>query len=67
MKGLIKILSLSIILFLLHTDCRSQTRNELEKQRMQIIRDIEKTSKELEKPNPPKNKILQNSKFWKTR
>lgn len=58
MKGLIKILSLSIILFLLHTDCRSQTRNELEKQRMQIIRDIEKTSKELEKTKSSKEQNL---------
>ena len=41
-------------MFLMHTICRSQTRNELEKQRMQIIRDIEKTSKELEKTKSSK-------------
>ena len=58
MKGLIKILSLTLLMFLMHTICRSQTRNELEKQRMQIIRDIEKTSKELEKTKSSKEQNL---------
>lgn len=65
MKGLIKRFLVFITVFIAFLSINAQTRNELEKQRMQIIKEIEKTSKELEKTksskeqNQSKLKILE--------
>lgn len=58
MKGSIKILSLFVLLlFVAHTG-QGQSRKDLEKQRLKIIKDIEKTSKELEKTKQTKEKNI---------
>ncbi len=52
-----------MLMFTMHFLCDAQTRNELEKQRMQIIKDIEKTSKELAKTKSSKEQNLSKLKI----
>jgi len=58
MKGSIRILGIIAILLFIAQIGQSQSRKDLEKQRLKIIKDIEKTSKELEKTKQTKEKNI---------
>ncbi|HMU05098.1 MAG TPA: hypothetical protein PJ990_15805, partial [Saprospiraceae bacterium] len=58
MRRSTRILGLIVILLCIGQIGQGQSRKDLEKQRLKIIKDIEKTSKELEKTKQTKEKNL---------
>jgi len=66
MKGFNVVLLVWVLLMCSYQVCFAQSRQELEKQRLQIIKDIERTSKDLDKTKKNKEKGIEQLKVLET-